>query len=595
MRISAKLLVTLVMTIVLAAVMGCGATETQEAPAAPAAAAPAPAPEPVAAVQPQAPQQPAPAAPALAAVQAPAPIQPKAPVAPAPVSARDIPDVGEGEPQFGGNARGIAQSNFPAIDAQWTGATVVQYLPSNMAETPFTRDFDDQIQPSVVDKWEVSGDGLKWTFTIRDGLKFHNGEPVTAADVVGSYKRSYTTFSRNLEPALGEITADDNLNLTFHLTEPSGLVILGLTAPPGHRAAWVQPKEIWSVPRTTAVDTIISTGPYKFVEWIVGDRVVMERWEDYQPRSEPTSYMAGGHTAYIDTVQWLEVPDFATRVAALTTGEVDWVDEYPGDFAKIIEDSDKAVFTTGKPGRWVGIRLNLTKPPFDNREVRQAIYMGIDADTILKTAAGGPKGKFWDTCPGIFGCGMNKMPFDSTAGEATYNQKALAQAKAKLKELGVVGTKIEMTSPEDLAFFNTMTKPFAEYLEELGFVVDFRATDWGAIIASFQDIDAWHTTITASKLGYLFTPLHWDGLLTDKATNGFDDPTGKGKELFARLTKETDPARIQAIADQIQELYYEELPYIFLGMQTWANGRSARIKNFANKHTPFWSDAWLEK
>ena len=503
----------------------------------------------------------------------------------------------EGQPKFGGTASGIGQANFPAVDAQWTTATVVQYLPSNMSESLFTRDFDDQIQPMLTEKWAISDDGLTWTFTIRSGLKFHNGESVTAEDVIGSYNRANTAFIRRTNDVTNEITADDQLTLSFHLSEPSGLPILGLTTPPGHGGPWVQPKEIWELPRTTAVDYISSTGPYKFVNWVVGDRVTMERWEDYQPRSETASYMAGGHTAYIDRVEWLEVPDFSTRVAALTTGQVDWVDEYPSDFEPLVVASPKAVFTTGKPGRLVGMWPSHTHAPFDNKRVRQAVQMAMDNDKILGIAAGGPKGTFWDTCSGFMGCGINQTVWDSTGvpGTEAYNVKDVEAAKKIIQEEGMVGVKIRLTSPEDLAMFKDTTRPFKELLDELGFEVEFIATDWGTVAALYNDADSFDLGITGTKLGYNVSPLQFDWFLTsDGARNGYADPSGNMKKYFNQMARAADFASIKAISDKVHAQFYEDVPMFYFGQQTWANGRSARIKNFANKHTPFWADAWLD-
>jgi peptide/nickel transport system substrate-binding protein len=359
----------------------------------------------------------------------------------------------------------------------------------------------------------------------------------------------------------------------------------------------VQPREIWELPNTTAVDYISSTGPYKFVEWLVGDRVIMERWEDYQPRTEKSSYMAGGHTAYIDRVEWLEVPDFATRVAALTTGQVDWVDEYPSDFASRVEKSAKAVFTTGKPGRLVGMWPSHTHPPFDNQRVRQAVQMAMDNDKILGIAAGGPKGQFWDTCSGFMGCGINQTVWDSTGvpGTELYNIKDVETAKKIVEEEGMKGVEIRLTSPEDLAMFKDTTRPFKELLEQLGFVVDFQATDWGTVAALYNDPDSFDLGITGTKLGYNVSPLQFDWFLTsDGARNGYSDPTGNMTKYFNQMARESDFAAIKAISDKVHAQFYEDVPMFYFGQQTWANGRSARIKNFANKHTPFWPNAWLE-
>ena len=133
----------------------------------------------------------------------------------------------EVDPRMGGTIKAIPQASFASLDPQWTTATITLYPAANTMEGAFTRNDDLGLQAQLVDKWEISNNELTWTFTLRSGVMFHNGEPLTAADVIGSWERSAAKSgfgSRIVNDYLDSFEVVDDLTFSFTLSQPTGLL-----------------------------------------------------------------------------------------------------------------------------------------------------------------------------------------------------------------------------------------------------------------------------------------------------------------------------------------------------------------------------------
>ena len=210
-----------------------------------------------------------------------------------------------GTPQYGGTLRVVSQGSIASLDPIFTIFYVTHAVSSHIYETPFGWDENYEVKPRLVDSWTVSPDSLEHTFFLRSGVTFHDGRPLTANDVVGSIKRWLTTgcpgagVVRNFETDT-TVTAIDDGSFKITLTEPVGSLVGMLGAP--YCTSFVVPSELAATPNTEAMAENIGTGAYKFVEWTQGHQVILNRHEDYVPRSEPGSNYAGASNAYLDRI-----------------------------------------------------------------------------------------------------------------------------------------------------------------------------------------------------------------------------------------------------------------------------------------------------
>src|SRR5207245_2927475 len=209
-------------------------------------------------------------------------------------------------------------------------------------------------QPQMAEKWEVSADKLTYTFTLRDGLKWHDGAPVTAEDCVASLKRwaAVDGMGQQMRTFTASIEATDAKTITLKLKEPYGLVLESI-GKPSSRVPFMMPKRLAETPPDKQIPEQIGSGPFKFVqgEFQPGVKAVYVKNTDYVPRKEPASWTAGGKVVKVDRVEWITMPDAQTAVNALQSGDIDFMEVPPWDLLPVLEgNSDLKVETLNKFG-----------------------------------------------------------------------------------------------------------------------------------------------------------------------------------------------------------------------------------------------------
>ena len=181
----------------------------------------------------------------------------------------------------------------------------------------------------MVDSYEISDDNLTYTFTLRDGLLWHDGAPVTSEDAIASIERwgQKDSMGQLMMSFVDSMKAVDDKTFEMQLKEPYGLVLLSL-AKPSSNVPFMMPKRIAETPASEQISEYIGSGPFVFErdEWAPGNKAVFTKFEDYQPRDEPATWAAGGKVAKVDRVEWLWIPDIQTAVNALINGEIDVIE-----------------------------------------------------------------------------------------------------------------------------------------------------------------------------------------------------------------------------------------------------------------------------
>src|SRR6266511_1404099 len=240
----------------------------------------------------------------------------------------------------GGTLRFVPHADLKILDPIWTTAYITRNHGYLVYDTLFATDANLKVQPQMVDKWSASGNKMRWTFTLRDGLKFHDGQPVTAEDCVVSLRRwgHRDPLGQFFIAATERLQATDKKTFALELGKPFGLVLEAL-AKPSAVVPFILPARIAATPEEDMIKEAIGSGPYKFVkeEWQPGHQVVYLRNADYAPRNENPSGAAGGKRVYVDRVIWRYIPDPATAAAALDAGEVDGWEQPPLDYVPRLE------------------------------------------------------------------------------------------------------------------------------------------------------------------------------------------------------------------------------------------------------------------
>src|SRR4051812_27345013 len=302
--------------------------------------------------------------------------------------------------------RYVPQADLTVIDPVMTTAYITRYHATMVWDQLYGIDSKLQPQPQMVEGHTQEDDGRLWTFTLRDNLRFTDGEPVRGRDCVASIKRwaARDPMGQALLARVAEMTAPDDLRFTIRLTRPFGL-LLNCLAKIGPPALVVMPERLANTDPFQAIKEVVGSGPFRFVadERVVGSKVVYTRNPTYVPRPNGTTdWLAGPKIVNFDRVEWVVMPDPATAAAALENGEVDWWENPPNDLLPMLNRSSNVRTENGAPlGNLYSGIFNHLHPPFDKPAVRRVMLQAISQADFM-TAAAGTDPKLWRDGVGIF-------------------------------------------------------------------------------------------------------------------------------------------------------------------------------------------------
>src|SRR5262245_35233216 len=274
--------------------------------------------------------------------------------------------------------RVVMHSDLKIVDPIWTTAYIVRNHGYMVYDTLFAMDAKGEIKPQMLDRYEVSKDQLTYTLTLRDGLSWHDGKPVTADDCVASIKRwgAKDSMGQKLMGFVKDFQVVNPKSSKILLKEPTGLV-LGALGKPSSNVPFMMPKRVAETDPNTQIADFTGSGPFIFKkdEWKTGDKAVYVKNPQYKPRSEPPSGLAGGKVAKVDRIEWKAIPDHQTAINALLAGEVDMLESPPHDLYPVLkQDSNVRLFSGNPLGNQYTFRFNVMHKPFDNAKVRQAVF-----------------------------------------------------------------------------------------------------------------------------------------------------------------------------------------------------------------------------
>jgi len=321
----------------------------------------------------------------------------------------------------------VMHSDLRVLDPGITTAYIVRDHGYMVYDTLLAMDANFKVQPQMAE-YKVSDDKMVYTFTLRDGLKWHDGKPVTAEDCAASLQRwgRNDGMGQKLMDFTKSIEAPDAKTIVLTLKEPYGLVLDSI-AKPSSLVPFMMPKRLAETPAGKAIPEQIGSGPFKFVqaEFQPGVKAVYEKNKDYVPRSEPASWAAGGKVVKVDRVEWVTMPDAQTAVNALQSGDIDFMENGPYDLLPILaKDKELKIEVLNTLGYQTLGRMNFLFPPFDNVKVRRAAFLAMSQKPVLDALVGDPK--YFKTCGSVFACGT---PFSNEAGgETLVKGNAMAEA-----------------------------------------------------------------------------------------------------------------------------------------------------------------------
>jgi peptide/nickel transport system substrate-binding protein len=464
----------------------------------------------------------------------------------------------------------VMHADLKIVDPIWTTAYITRNHGYMIYDTLFAMDAKGEYKPQMVDKWTVSKDELLWSFTLRDGLLFHDGKPVTSEDVIASLKRwaARDALGQKLWSFVVEAKAVNAKTFELKLNAPTGLMLLAL-GKPSSAVPFIMPARIAATSPNEQIKEYIGSGPFVFKtdEWKPGDKAVYVKFDKYKPRSEPVSGMSGGKVVKVDRVEWKVINDQQTASNALIKGEVDIVEIPSHDLLPVMAKSADVKFLDANPlGNQFVFRFNTTAKPFDNPKIRQALFYAFNQEDFLKAVVG--DAKYYKTCKALFICGT---PLASDRGMEDKLESNMKKARELLAEAKYDGTPIVLMHSTDLAVLTNLAPVAKSLMEKAGFKVDMQSMDWGSVVARRSKKDpptagGWHAFLTSWVAADVMNPVSTAFLNSscDKALFGWpcDERIELLRDQFARMT---DPGKQKAIAEAVQLRYLEYPTHVHLG------------------------------
>ncbi len=459
-------------------------------------------------------------------------------------------------------------ADLKTLDPLFNTAYITRNHGYMVFDTLFSQNSKGDISPQMVDTWNKSDDGMKWSFTLRDKLSFNDGTPVTAADCVASIERwsKKDTLGRLLMKAGASFKVVNDKTFELTLEQPFGLVLAALSKPSG-MPLFIMPKRLADTDPSVPVTEMVGSGPFLFKkdEWVPGNKVVYVKNPNYSPRSEAPDGLAGGKVVKVDRVEWVYIPDANTAAAALQNGEVDMIESVTPDFLPVLESNSEIKLTPSAASQGM-IIPNYLFPPFNNEKGRQALYHLVNQKDFVSAVGYSDKYRT-EYCPSMYTC---SSPYATDIGAAPYKTPDIEKAKALFKESGYKGEKVVILYPTD-----NVNSPanlvLAQALEKAGINVDLQAMDWASVAARRLKKDApadggWNLFLTHGGYFDASTPVT-NPWLSAPCGNGLPGwPCDKKlDELRAQWIAEGDEAKSKELAAKMQARAYESVPYVIWG------------------------------
>lgn len=357
-----------------------------------------------------------------------------------------------------------------------SGAALEQILVDNIYEGLVTRTQDNQIEERLASAYEISEDGLTYTFTLNEGITFHDGSALTSADVVSSFQAVKTdaALQGNAEfAAVSSITAPDAQTVVITLTAPDQNFLFLLTGPAGL---------VFKTGDTTDLKTAENgTGPFTLARWAKGSAITFERYDEYW-----------GDPAGVAEVTLQYIPDFTAGVNAALDGSLDVLTAVDPNLVSQLEDSGEFTITSGRTTDKATLAFNNAKAPLDDVRVREALRRAIDHEALVEAIGAGQTlyGPIPELDPGYEDL-SDVAPYDPDEAIALLEEAGHEELDLTLTIPSFYGTTVAQVLVSDFAKVGVSLEvdrvEFATWLEdvytnkdyELSFVLHVEPRDFG--------------------------------------------------------------------------------------------------------------------
>ena len=468
--------------------------------------------------------------------------------------------------------RYMPQADVTSIDPMSTTSYGVRNHGHMCWDTLYGPDENVVIKPQLAAGHAVDDDGLRWVFTLREGVRFHDNEPIRAQDAVASIQRWWArdTLGQTLRERTNEIKAIDDRRFEIRLKQKFGPMLEALGKPSSY-PCFIFPERFATVDPARPFTEVVGSGPYRWVasERLSGARAVYQRFESYVPNPNPPSLLGGAKIGHFERIVFNWIPDAGTVAAALQAGEIDMYEQVAPDLRDVLaRHRDIVVDRIDSGGNVAHLRFNQLHPPFDDPAVRRALLHSISQADFMTSIMGTDRNRWTD---GI-GAFPAASPLANDEGiSALMGPRSVDRARDALRTAGYANQPVVVLHPTDVVNNNTLTTVLTDTMKRSGLNAESATSDWATVLqrrARQEPIGqgGWSALIVLFGGVDLANPgVHpllrangrsaWFGWPTSPTLEGLRDEWLAAPDLDAQ----------KPIGRRIQAALWQDTPYIPLG------------------------------
>jgi len=452
------------------------------------------------------------------------------------------------------------------LDPHGQTTTTVSNVLRHVYESLLWFDEKGNLIPVLAERWEVSPDGLEYTFYLRKNVRFHDGSEFNATVVKANIDRWFDPGVKNPSRSqLGpvkEAVVVDPYTIKIYLKEPYAPFLRALPS------LLITSLNVINKFGNKTITEVVGTGPYKFVSWEKGKKIVLERNDDYW-----------GQKPYIKRIEWLIIPEASTRLAALLAGDVDFAYNLPPTDLERVKNDPRFTVLTPTSNRVIFIAIQPRGPLADPR-VRQALNYAIDKDAIINSVLYGLAIKADSIVPPHFFGYVPMKPYE-------YDPQ---KARRLLEEAGFpFDKKLVLLHPTGRYLQDKqVAEAIQAYLSKIGVQVELKTMDWPSFVASIlkpldqKDFDllllGWGSTVPDAHF-----VLYFNFHSSQAAPKGLGEAHYNNSEvdkLLEQAAKETDENKRLELYKKATEIIWNDAPWIFLYVQKWFFASTKDLKGY---------------
>ena len=437
---------------------------------------------------------------------------------------------------------------------------------------------DTRIAPLLASAVDISPDGLRYTFTLRDGVRFQNGEVLTADDVLWTWQRylnpktqwrCLTEFNGRGAAKVVEVLAPDPKTVEFRLDQANGLFLAAMARTDCAGSGILHPDSLaadgsWRAP--------IGTGPFTLGTWQKGQYVELERFDGYTPRAEAeVDGYTGNKQAFVDKVRFEVIPDSASAKAALLSGGVDVLPDVTAMDAAQLKQVKNLQVQVSPIMTISGLLFQTRDPLLKDVRIRRAVALSLDYAQMVAALS-----------DGLSQVNNSVIPTASPYYDATAHKGYaydLDQARRLLKEAGYTGEKIRMLVNKRYPQMFDMGLLSQAMAQAAGLNIEMETLEWGTQLERYQSGS--YQMMSFSYSGRFDAAQSYESVIGDKQKEPrkvWDSP--QALALLREAQREVDPARRRPLFDQLHTLMLEEVPMVVIYNGTAIGAMGKRVEGY---------------